>query len=139
MAAYIYGRPAKIIFTFVALVLLVVIAQANGFGSALPPSRAASRAGPQPLAPSGADPVSTGDVGPNNYVQIVNTTLQIFNKSGTSVYGPAANNTQWAGFGGPCETRNDGDPIVMYDPMADRWLISQFTTSNPYGECIAIS
>src|SRR5262249_50306207 len=33
----------------------------------------------------------------------------------------------------------DGDPIVLYDSIADRWLISQFKASNPFGECIAIS
>ena len=43
------------------------------------------------------------------------------------------------GFGGACETTNDGDPVVLYDQFADRWLISQFTASSPYNECIAIS
>src|SRR5947199_411107 len=61
------------------------------------------------------------------------------NKSGVSVYGPVTGNTPWSGFGGSCQTRNDGDPIVLYDSIADRWLISQFTGANPYGECVAIS
>src|SRR5438132_14169976 len=60
MLSHIYGRPAKIIYTLVALMLIVVIAQANGSGSALPQSKATSGAGPQPLAQSGAVPVSTG-------------------------------------------------------------------------------
>ena len=84
-------------------------------------------------------PDTNGDVGPNHYVQMVNLSFQIWNKAGTSVYGPANGNTIWSGFGGPCQTRNDGDPVVLYDPMADRWLLSQFTAANPYGECIAIS
>jgi hypothetical protein len=84
-------------------------------------------------------PDTNGDVGPNHYVQTVNLSFQIWNKSGTSLYGPANTNTIWSGFGGPCATRNDGDPVVLYDSMADRWLISQFTSANPYGECIAIS
>ena len=48
-------------------------------------------------------------------------------------------NTIWSGFGGSCQTRNDGDPIALYELMADRWLIAQFTAANPYGECVAIS
>lgn len=85
-------------------------------------------------------PDTNGDVGPNHYVQMVNLSLQVFNKStGASLYGPVNANTIWSGFGGSCQTRNDGDPIVLYDSMADRWLISQFTAANPYGECVAIS
>lgn len=84
-------------------------------------------------------PDTNGDVGPNHYVQIVNLSLQIFNKSGGTLYGPVNANTIWSGFGGSCQTRNDGDPIALYDSMADRWLIAQFTAANPYGECVAIS
>jgi hypothetical protein len=84
-------------------------------------------------------PDTVGEVGPNHYVQWVNSHFQVFNKSGVSVYGPAAGNAIWTGFGGPCETRNDGDPIVLYDQLADRWVMSQFTAANPYGECVAVS
>src|SRR5207253_1067870 len=84
-------------------------------------------------------PDTNGDVGPNHFVQIINLSFQIFNKSGVSLYGPANNNTLWSGFGGPCEAQNSGDPIGLYDSIADRWLLSQFTSSAPYGECIAIS
>jgi hypothetical protein len=84
-------------------------------------------------------PDTNGDVGPKYYVQMVNLHFQIFNKAGASVYGPASNNILWQGFGGPCETRNDGDPVVLYDALADRWVLSQFTAAAPYGECIAVS
>jgi hypothetical protein len=84
-------------------------------------------------------PDTNGDVGPSHYVHWVNLSYQIFNKNGVSLYGPANGNTLWTGFGGACETQNAGDPIVLYDSMADRWLMSQFTSSAPYGECIAIS
>lgn len=84
-------------------------------------------------------PDPTGDVGPNHYVQMVNSSIQIFDKNGNTLYGPTNNNTIWSGFGGACQTRNDGDPVVLYDQLADRWLVSQFTSANPYGECIAIS
>ncbi|HNO15770.1 MAG TPA: hypothetical protein PKH30_06440, partial [Actinomycetota bacterium] len=56
-------------------------------------------------------PDTVGDVGPNHYVQMVNLSLQIFDKDGTGVYGPVPSNTIWTGFGGDCETTNDGDPI----------------------------
>jgi hypothetical protein len=84
-------------------------------------------------------PDTNGDVGPNHYVQMVNLSFQIWDKAGNSLYGPANGNTLWSGFGGACEVQNAGDPVVLYDPMADRWLLSQFTSSSPYGECVAIS
>lgn len=84
-------------------------------------------------------PDTTGDVGPNNYVQWVNLSFQVFDKNGNSLYGPAEGNTLWSGFGGLCQTSNAGDPIVLYDSMADRWVMAQFTASNPYGECVAVS
>ena len=71
-------------------------------------------------------PDPTGDVGPNHYVETVNSVLQMFNKSGTSVYGPVATSTLWNGFTGNWSGHNDGDAIVLYDENADRWLISQF-------------
>ena len=68
-------------------------------------------------------PDTNGDIGPNHYVQWVNKTLAVYSRSGALLYGPASGNTIWAGFGGPCETQNDGDPIVLYDHLADRWLL----------------
>ena len=84
------------------------------------------------------DPV--GDVGPDHYVAMSNLSFQIFDKAGNSLYGPAFNNTLWASFGGDCETDNAGDPIVLYDQIADRWMLSQFTASGPtYFNCVAVS
>ena len=89
-----------------------------------------------------------GTVGPQDYVQIVNTDFAIFNKDasrgavGTVRYGPVQINTLWSGFGGLCQTDNDGDPIVVYDSIANRWLITQFAVTNPnpnYYQCIAVS
>ena len=76
-----------------------------------------------------APPDPNGAVGPNHVVTMSNLHFQIFNKTGTSLFGPAANNTLWAGFGGGCQTQNAGDPVVLYDQLADRWLLSQFTSS----------
>lgn len=84
-------------------------------------------------------PDTNGDVGPNHYVQNVNSGISIYTKAGALLWGPANTNTLWQGFGGPCETRNDGDGIVLYDPLADRWNISQFTSAAPYYQCIAVS
>ncbi|NOZ78758.1 MAG: hypothetical protein GXP48_06175 [Acidobacteria bacterium] len=84
-------------------------------------------------------PDTEGDVGANYYVQWVNLSFDIFNKSdGTSaIGGPVPGNSLWSGFGGTCETDNYGDPIVLYDHIANRWLMAQFTSDNH--ECIAIS
>jgi hypothetical protein len=84
-------------------------------------------------------PDPNGAVGPNHVVTMSNLHFQIFNKSGTSLFGPAANNTLWSGFGGGCQTRNDGDPVVLYDQVADRWLLTQFTAAAPYLQCVALS
>jgi len=87
-------------------------------------------------------PDTNGDVGPNHYMQWVNLTFAIYSKTGTLLYGPAAGNTLWSGFGGVCQTSNDGDPIVLYDHLADRWMVSQFAVpggSSGYHQCIAVS
>ncbi|MDQ6656378.1 MAG: hypothetical protein M3Y80_11260, partial [Verrucomicrobiota bacterium] len=73
-----------------------------------------------------APPDTNGAVGLTQYVQMVNEGYQIFNKStGTSILGPASINSLFAGFGGVCEA-GSGDPVVLYDKLADRWIITQF-------------
>ncbi|MFN7826348.1 MAG: aminopeptidase P N-terminal domain-containing protein [Acidobacteriota bacterium] len=62
-------------------------------------------------------------VGPSHVMQTVNTRLAIFTKEGKPVYGPVPNNTVFRGFGGPCEAINNGDTVVRYDQLANRWLI----------------
>ena len=86
-------------------------------------------------------PDTNGDVGPDHYVQWVNLSFAVWDKQGTLVYGPVNGNTLWTGFGGLCETRNNGDPIALYDPIADRWLLSQLAIFDfsDYHQCIAIS
>lgn len=89
-------------------------------------------------------PDPSGDVGPNHYVQAVNCMLQIFSKTGTSLYGPVATSTIWNGFNGNWTGHNDGDAVILYDENADRWLISQFAVDcagNPMTEyeLVAIS
>lgn len=69
-------------------------------------------------------------VGPDHIMQTVNTRLAIFTKKGKKfdttgrvLYGAVPNNTVFKGFGGTCEARNNGDTVVRYDQLADRWLI----------------
>src|SRR6266446_1372902 len=91
-----------------------------------------------------APPDPDGEVGKSQYLQMVNEGLQVFDKvSGASVFAPVAISSIWSGFGGACQNSGNGDPIVVYDQLADRWIISQFATpsgaSVPQDECIAIS
>jgi hypothetical protein len=88
-----------------------------------------------------APPDTNGAVGATQYVQWVNSAFAVYNKStGAPVYGPAAGNTLWKGFGGGCELNNDGDPVVQYDKAAGRWVMSQFSvTTTPYLQCVAVS
>ena len=88
-----------------------------------------------------APPDTDGEVGQTQYVQMVNKGLQVFDKStGASVFGPVDIATIWSGFGGLCQTNGNGDPIVLYDQLANRWVVSQFAgTSVPTDECIAVS
>ena len=90
---------------------------------------------------TGAPPDTEGAVGATQYVQWVNTSFAVFNKStGALIAGPTAGNTLWSGFGGGCQSNNDGDPIVLYDKLAQRWVFSQFSVSTtPYLQCIAVS
>jgi Immune inhibitor A-like, MAM domain len=88
-----------------------------------------------------APPDTNGAVGATQYVQWVNTSFAVFNKTtGAVVFGPAAGNTLWQGFGGPCEANNDGDPIVLYDKAANRWVMTQFSvTGGQFFQCVAVS
>jgi len=83
-------------------------------------------------------PDTDGDVGPNNYVQMINLSFQIWDKQGNSLYGPADNSTLWNGFGDPWDGTNDGDPVILYDEEADRWLFTQFSLPNKIGGILPV-
>jgi len=89
------------------------------------------------------DPV--GDVGPNHYVEMVNLVFAVYSKTGTKLLGPVDTGTLWSGFAVDDCTDPSGDPIVVYDQLADRWILSQFTTRGfddpalPFFNCVAIS
>ena len=100
-------------------------------------------------------PDTTGDIGPNHYVQAVNTSYAVYSRDGTLLAGPIA----LAGAGGLfdpadavsgidlCDDHNRGDPVVLYDELADRWVIGQFAFAldggnnpmAPYHQCVAVS
>lgn len=97
-------------------------------GMALPPDMAIS------------PPDTSGEMGRDLYVQAVNSRLQFFRRDGMSVLGPVALGTLWTELGLPCSA-SQGDPNVLYDQFAGRWLITQpvFNTQSTLGLCIALS
>ncbi len=88
-----------------------------------------------------APPDTVGEVGPNHYIQMVNSAFSIYNKSGTRLAGPTNINALFTNAVATprCNATNSGDPIVLYDQQADRWLLSQFVSSSPYALCFAVS
>jgi len=72
------------------------------------------------------DPV--GEAGPNHYIQMVNagagSVFSIYNKSGGLISGPTVLSSLWTA-GGAC-ANGSGDPIVLYDNLAQRWLMTEF-------------
>lgn len=95
-----------------------------------------------------APPDTNADVGPNDIVETVNTLVRVYDKNGVP-RGPAFKQSSlFAGLNTLAAMVDQGDPIVLYDRIANRWLISQFAfnlTSGggigppPYHEAIAIS
>jgi hypothetical protein len=78
-------------------------------------------------------------VGPNNIVETVNLLWAAYTKTGTKL-ASASLGSLWAGFPVDDCTDESGDPVAMYDQVADRWILSQFTTAGPeYFNCIAVS
>lgn len=70
-------------------------------------------------------PDCNGAVGPNHFVQTINVSYTIYDKNGNLVKGPLNMNTLFNGVTG--SNCNDGDPIILYDEMADRWFASEFS------------
>jgi hypothetical protein len=98
-------------------------------------------------------PDTEGDIGPDHYVQWINLIVGVWhvnrdiNGAPTSVTlasgFPKAGNSYWAGFTGSaaadaCRNNNDGDPIVLYDHLANRWFVSQFSIDEGI-QCVALS
>lgn len=96
------------------------------------------------FTPNSNPPDTVGQVGPTQYVQFVNTSLAVFDKNtGALLMGPLLGNQLFQALGGQCAIHNDGDPVVNYDILSGRWVISQFLIGGPAGsfshQCIAVS
>jgi hypothetical protein len=85
-------------------------------------------------------PDPDGDVGRNHYVAMINLTFAVYSKQGQLLLGPAGIGTLWQGFAVDDCTDPSGDPIVLYDELANRWILTQFTTRGPeFFNCVAVS
>ena len=86
-------------------------------------------------------PDNDGAPGLTQYVQYVNLTYQVFDKSGNTLLGPLSGNDFWSGFGGSCQTDNSGDTVVRFDAAAQQWVVAQFALngSGDDYECVAVS
>jgi hypothetical protein len=97
---------------------------------------------PDTVGDVGVDPAT----GKKYYVQMTNLSFAVFDPdTGNAIYGPVHNNTLWQALGtnNVCVQNNDGDPVVLYDQDAHRWLMSQFALPKyprgPFYQCIAVS
>jgi hypothetical protein len=99
---------------------------------------------------SARPPDSEGDVGPNHYVEWINLNIRIYDKTGTPLTAAVKGNSLFSGLPNTslCNTQNDGDPLVVYDQLAGRWVLSQFafngvspagTPQPPFEQCVAVS
>ena len=94
---------------------------------------------------AGWPPDPNGDVGPNYYVETVNTSIGFFNKSDGSRAAAFSFNSLFsqAGTGTPCDNSNQGDPVALYDPFGDRYIVTDFAwtsfSTGPFYQCFAVS
>jgi hypothetical protein len=87
-----------------------------------------------------APPDNDGAAGPSQYLELVNSQIAVYSKSGATLLAQRATNTLWSGFGGGCQANNDGDGTVLFDTMSQRWVLQQFSVFTlPYLECVAVS
>ena len=122
-----------------------MIASVDGLGRDCPDSNG------EPMPITSIPPDTNGAIGETQFVQTVNAYFAVFNKKDLLASGPKSTtpvrpvfgwapiNVIWRGFGGKCEENNDGDPVVAYDKIAKRWVITQLSNTGGYSQCIAIS
>ena len=85
-------------------------------------------------------PDTQGDVSTDKYVQVTNISWAVYSKTGSLLLGPSTLSTIWSGIPAPWNNTNSGDPVVLWDQAAQRWIISQFSLpSGNYAELVAIS
>src|SRR4051812_2771359 len=88
-------------------------------------------------------PDTNADVSFNQIVETVNSSLRVYNKAGVPLTAVIKQSQLFAALGGQCAKTDPGDPIVLYDRMADRWQVSQFNFASsaapPFHQCFAVS
>jgi hypothetical protein len=99
--------------------------------------------------PTWFPPDTTGAVGKNHYVQMVNASYAVFDKvTGAKLKGPISIQDLFQDLPDPtgkdlCRTDGSGDPSILYDHLADRWVLTQFAwtdvVANGFFECVAVS
>jgi len=99
----------------------------------------------------GWPPDPNGDVGPTYYIQGVNEAWGIFDKTTGALVAGFTENQLWslANTGTPCDANGFGDPVVLYDGLADRWILTNFAFEldpffgifplPPFYQCLAVS
>ncbi len=112
-----------------------------------------SGTGPDPVIPvkggqagAGWPPDVNGDVGPAHYVEAVNDAYAVFNKTG-GLLTAFTQNSLWSSAAAPCNGDSRGDAVVLYDALADRWILTHFAFATdgggapvaPFVQCIAVS
>ncbi|MEP6666896.1 MAG: hypothetical protein ABJA81_10645 [Nocardioidaceae bacterium] len=90
-------------------------------------------------------PDTNGDVGRNQYVEMTNLMIGVYSKTGQQQLPPTPIGALWSGFAVDDCTDPSGDPVVLYDQLANRWILTQFTTRGfddptlPFYNCVAVS
>jgi hypothetical protein len=85
-------------------------------------------------------PDTNGGVGPNHFVQFANLLMRVYDKTGNPLTPPFKMSHLFTALGGVCAANDEGDGIILYDSLADRWLVTQLgSVSLPYHECVGVS
>jgi len=126
------------------------VEQRASSASATSPSLIVNFAGIDSTHGAGIPPDPVGAAGQTQYVEAVNSSIAVFDKAGNVLMAPKSLQSLWTNYvgtnpGNNCAARNDGDPLVVYDKAADRWVVAQFSVPNsgtnfgPSFECVAVS
>ena len=79
-----------------------------------------------PLGQGFIPPDTVGEIGPNHFVQVVNSAFRIYSRSGTPLIPLTSLGTLFSTIPGVCAGSQNGRPAVLYDQFADRWILSEF-------------
>ncbi len=86
-------------------------------------------------------PDTNGAAGDKQFVLITNLAYSVYDKAtGKQTLGPTKIHNIWGTvFGGQCGTEDGGDPVVLYDRIANRWFVSQVEYFSSFQLCMAVS